>query len=262
MSGADGELQSGTPRGARNDAQPSPGAALVQVQGLSCAYGSSRVLFDLDFSIQPGETLGLLGRNGMGKTTLIRALTGLKSSQAKTIVFDGTSIQGRSADWIARLGVGLVPEGRQVFTNLTVHEHLAAFATVRNGSAQPWSPQRVYELFPRLKERRAHLGRELSGGERQMLGIGRALMMGPRVLMLDEPSIGLAPMLVEQVLVTMRRLADEGLSILLVEQNVRAALQVVDRLMLLERGRLMKEGDARTMAGDASIAQAYLGGHR
>jgi branched-chain amino acid transport system ATP-binding protein len=259
VSGAAGELQSGTPHGARNQAGTGPGAALVQVQGLSCAYGSSRVLFDLDFSIQPGETLGLLGRNGMGKTTLIRALTGLKSSQAKTIVFDGTSIQGRSADWIARLGVGLVPEGRQVFTNLTVHEHLAAFATVRNGSAQPWSPQRVYELFPRLAERRRNLAAQLSGGEQQMLAIGRALVTNPKLLILDEATEGLAPLIREEIWRCLTTLRKAGQTLVVVDKYVNRLIEIADRHLILERGRIAWQGSSPELAADRSLWHRYLG---
>jgi branched-chain amino acid transport system ATP-binding protein len=244
-------------------------ATVLQASKLQVDHAGHRAVALDSLMVGRGELVGVVGANGAGKSTLVNAIAGFSRGRPRVageIRLDGQSVGHWPAHRRVRAGLLLVPEGRLVFDSMSVQDNLSVAFHPDGGSAQAprraYSREEVYELFPRLKERRDHLGRELSGGERQMLGIGRALMMGPRVLMLDEPSIGLAPMLVEQVLVTMRRLADEGLSILLVEQNVRAALQVVDRLMLLERGRLMKEGDARTMAGDASIAQAYLGGHR
>jgi branched-chain amino acid transport system ATP-binding protein len=174
-------------------------AVLLQAQGLRAAYGASQVLFGIDFEIRAGEVMGLLGRNGMGKTTLIRSLLGIKSPQAGSVRFEGAEINGHSSDKIARMGLAVVPEGRQVFPNLSVDEHLTAFAARRNGSAQPWTPESVYALFPRLAERKKNMGNQLSGGEQQMLAIGRALVTNPKLLILDEATEGLAPLIREEI---------------------------------------------------------------
>ena len=160
--------------------------ALLQVRALETAYGASQVLFGIDLDVRAGETIGLLGRNGMGKTTLVRSIFGLVPSRSGSIRFDGRELNGLSPDRIARSGLALVPEGRQVFPNLSVHEHLTAFAARRGAGGEPWTPARIYELFPRLAERRANMGNQLSGGEQQMLAIGRALVTNPRLLILDE----------------------------------------------------------------------------
>jgi branched-chain amino acid transport system ATP-binding protein len=204
-----------------------------------------------------------VGANGAGKSTLVNALVGWSRGAPRVsgeIVLDGQRVDGWPTHQRIRAGLLLVPEGRLAFGRMTVEDNLStAFAPQPGPGRRVYSRDEVYDLFPRLKERRRHLGSQLSGGERQMLGIGRALMMGPRVLLLDEPSIGLAPMLVLQVLETMRTLARSGLTILLVEQNVRAAMEVVDRLVLLERGRVVLEGRAKEVGGDPRIAEAYLG---
>lgn len=243
--------------------------SLLEVRGLAVAYAGNHALDVASLDVQRGEVVGVVGANGAGKSTLVNALAGW--SRGEPTVHGEVTLAGRRIDgWPPheriRAGLALVPEGRLVFSRMTVEDNLStAFAPMAADGATEgrriYSRDEIYALFPRLKERRSHLGSQLSGGERQMLGIGRALMMGPQLLLLDEPSIGLAPQLVAQVLQTLRTLAAAGLTILLVEQNVRAAIEVVDRLVLLERGRVVLEGPAATMGSDPRIAQAYLGTH-
>jgi len=237
--------------------------AVLEVQRLQVSYAGNRAV-DLDaLSVAPGEIVGVVGANGAGKSTLVNSLVGWSRGAPRAvgeISLGGARIDGWSTHDRIRAGLVLVPEGRLVFASMSVQENLSsAFLPEAAPGRRVYTRDEIYELFPRLAERRQHLGSQLSGGERQMLGIGRALMMGPRVLLLDEPSIGLAPKLVSQVLATMRALAASGLSILLVEQNVRAAMAVVDRLVLLERGRIVLQGPAAEVGDDPRIAQAYLG---
>ncbi|MDB5731072.1 MAG: branched-chain amino acid transporter ATP-binding protein [Variovorax sp.] len=240
-------------------------AAVLQVRGLRVAYAGIRAVALDALDVARGEIVGVIGANGAGKSTLVNALAGWSRGDPHVtgeITLADRRIDTRPTHERIRAGLLLVPEGRLVFSRMTVEDNLStAFVPVSAPGRRVYGRNEIYELFPRLKERRAHLGAQLSGGERQMLGIGRALMMGPQVLLLDEPSIGLAPMLVSQVLQTMRTLARSGLSILLVEQNVRAAMEVVDRLVLLERGRVVLEGPAAQLGDDPRIAQAYLGTH-
>jgi branched-chain amino acid transport system ATP-binding protein len=205
----------------------------------------------------------VVGANGAGKSTLVNALLGWSRGAPRvsgTVKLDGKDISGLPTHRRVQAGLLLVPEGKLVFGQLTVEENLTALGGAASGRPAH-SVDDIYRLFPRLAERKSHLGAQLSGGERQMLGIARALRLGPRALMLDEPSIGLAPRLVSMVLETVRGLVDSGLTVLLVEQNVRAALEVVDRLILLERGRVIAEGSAAAMRDDPRIAEAYLGAH-
>ena len=236
---------------------------VLELRGLQVSYAGNRAL-DLDsLAIAPGEIVGVVGANGAGKSTLVNAVVGWSRGTPRAIgeiKLGGQRLDRWSTHERIRAGLVLVPEGRLVFASMTVEENLSiAFAPAPAPGRRVYSREEIYELFPRLGERCRHLGAQLSGGERQMLGIGRALMMGPRVLLLDEPSIGLAPKLVSQVLDTMRTLAASGLAILLVEQNVRAAMAVVDRLVLLERGRVVLQGPAAEVGNDPRIAQAYLG---
>lgn len=236
---------------------------VLQVKGLQVSYAGNRALDLADLSVSWGEVVGVVGANGAGKSTLVNAITGWSRGEPRVegeIALAGTRVDAWPTHQRVRSGLVLVPEGRVAFGRMTVEDNLAAaFAAPAGPGRRVYSRDEVYELFPRLHERRSHLGNQLSGGERQMLGIGRALMMGPRVLLLDEPSIGLAPKLVSQVLETLRTLARTGLAILLVEQNVRAAIEVVDRLLLLERGRKVLEGPALEVGDDPRIAEAYLG---
>lgn len=240
-------------------------APVLQTRALQVAYAGNRALDLAELQVGRGEVVGVVGANGAGKSTLVNALAGWSRGDPRVngeVTFAGTRIESWAAHERIRAGLALVPEGRLVFGRMSVEENLStAFVPPIGHGRHVYSREEIYDLFPRLKERRQHLGSQLSGGERQMLGIGRALMMGPQLLLLDEPSIGLAPMLVSQVLNTMRTLAGRGLSILLVEQNVRAAIEVVDRLVLLERGRVVLEGPAAQMGNDPRIAQAYLGAH-
>ena len=239
--------------------------ALLQVRDLQVDYAGNRAVDVHTLSVSRGEMVGVVGANGAGKSTLVNALIGWSRGDPVVrgeVELSGQRITAWSAHERVRAGLALVPEGRLVFGRMTVEDNLTTAFVPRAAAGQRvYSRDDIFELFPRLLERRQHLGSQLSGGERQMLGIGRALMMGPQLLLLDEPSIGLAPMLVSQVLQTLRRLAASGLAILLVEQNVRAALEVVDRLVLLERGRVVLEGPAAQMGSDPRIAQAYLGAH-
>jgi len=238
---------------------------VLQARQLDVAYDGNHAVSLEQLEVGRGEVVGVVGSNGAGKSTLVNALAGW-SRGAPTVTGEirlgGQRVDQQPTHERVRNGLLLVPEGRLVFARMSVHENLSvAFTPAASADRHVYSRDEVYDLFPRLKERRDHLGAQLSGGERQMLGIGRALMMGPRVLLLDEPSIGLAPMLVMQVLRTLRTLAESGLSILLVEQNVRAAMDIVDRLLLLEHGRVVLAGPAAIVGADPKIAQAYLGEH-
>jgi branched-chain amino acid transport system ATP-binding protein len=236
---------------------------VIEASGLRVAYGGNLALDIERLTVGEGEVLGVVGANGAGKSTLVNTIAGWSRGKPRvsgTVRLDGQDVTAMSAFQRARAGLLLVPEGKLVFGQMSVDENLTVpFAPPAAPGRQVYDRDAVFELFPRLTERRRHLGMQLSGGERQMLGIGRALMLGPRALMLDEPSIGLAPRLVSAVLQTMRTLASSGLTILLVEQNVRAAIEVVDRLVLLERGRVVVEGPAQAMRDDPRIAEAYLG---
>ena len=234
-------------------------SALLEVHDLHSGYGSSQVLFGVSLSIEAGGVSTLLGRNGMGKTTTVRSILGLTPAFAGTVRFCGERVEGYSPDRIARMGLAVVPEGRQIFPTLSVQENLLAFAANRNSSATPWTLERVYALFPRLAERHRHMGNQLSGGEQQMLAIGRALMGGPRLLLLDEPSLGLSPIITDQVFEALRRLNGSGLTILLVEQNAHRALQATQRAYLLEHGELAFQGKSADLINDEKVIAHYLG---
>lgn len=237
--------------------------AVLEARDLKVAYGGNTALSLPRLDLGQGELVGIVGANGAGKSTLVNALLGWSRGAPRvsgSIRLDGTDISALPTHRRVQAGLLLVPESKLVFGRLTVEENLAASGTA-GPSRSVYSVEQIYDLFPRLAERKGHLGSQLSGGERQMLGIARALRLGPRALLLDEPSIGLAPRLVSMVLETVRRLVDSGLSVLLVEQNVRAAIEVVDRLVLLERGQILAEGPAASMRDDPRIAEAYLGAH-
>lgn len=238
-------------------------APVLELKGLQVSYAGNRAVDLVELAVAPGEVVGVVGANGAGKSTLVNAVAGWSRGAPRVagqITLGSQRVDAWPTHQRVRAGLVLVPEGRVAFGRMTVEDNLsAAFAAPPAPGRRIYSRDEIYELFPRLKERRAHLGQQLSGGERQMLGIGRALMMGPSVLLLDEPSIGLAPKMVSQVLETLRALARTGLAILLVEQNVRAAIEVVDQLLLLERGRKVLEGPAREVGDDPRIAEAYLG---
>ena len=232
---------------------------LLSCRGLEAGYGASQVLFGLDFDIQPGEVVALLGRNGMGKSTTIKAIVGGLCPQRGEIHFDGTPIHGARADRIARLGVALVPEGRQCFPNLTVREHLVAFADHRNGVAEPWTLARLYALFPRLAERAGHMGNQLSGGEQQMLAIARALSTNPRLLILDEATEGLAPVIRDEIWRCLALLKAQGQTTLVVDKYIEKLLPLADRHLILERGRIAWQGTSAELDARRELWMRYLG---
>jgi branched-chain amino acid transport system ATP-binding protein len=233
-------------------------AVLLQAQGLRAAYGASQVLFGIDFEIRAGEVMGLLGRNGMGKTTLIRSLLGIKSPQAGSVRFEGAEITGHSSDRIARMGLAVVPEGRQVFPNLSVDEHLTAFAARRNGAAQPWTPESVYALFPRLAERKKNMGNQLSGGEQQMLAIGRALLTQPALLVLDEATEGLAPLIRKEIWSTLLQLKGSDLSVLIVDRDLKSLSVLADTFHVLEKGKIVHQGVGSDLVTDKNRIEKFL----
>ena len=232
---------------------------LLEVGGMEVAYGPSQVLFGLDLALAEGEAATLLGRNGMGKTTALRAICGLQPVRGGTIRFAGERIDGWRADRIGRAGIALVPEGRQCFPNLTVDEHLVAFFANRRKQAVPWTLARVYELFPRLKERARNLGNQLSGGEQQMLAIGRALVTNPHLLILDEATEGLAPLVREEIWACLARLRASGQSILVVDKYVEKLIALADHHTMIERGRVVWHGTSQALAADHGIWHRYLG---
>jgi branched-chain amino acid transport system ATP-binding protein len=234
-------------------------STLLEVRGLEVAYGPSQVLFGLDLAMDEGAAATLLGRNGMGKTTTLRAICGLQPVKAGTIRFAGDRIDGWRPDRIGRAGIALVPEGRQCFPNLTVDEHLVAFVANRRGVAEAWTPARVYELFPRLRERRRNLGNQLSGGEQQMLAIGRALVTNPRLLILDEATEGLAPLIRDEIWACLARLRAAGQSILVIDKYVEQLIALADHHTIVERGQVVWRGSSAELDADHGIWQRYLG---
>lgn len=232
---------------------------LLSIDQLCVAYGSSQVLFDVQAHIQPGEVVGLLGRNGMGKTTLIRSILGLKPVQSGQITLAGQVTTAWRADEVARLGVAVVPEGRQVFPNLSVQEHLTAFASNRHQRAQPWTSDKVFELFPRLAERKSHMGHQLSGGEQQMLAIGRALVTNPKLLIFDEATEGLAPLIREEIWSCIEQLRAQGQTLMVVDKYVSRLVRIADRHLILEKGRVAWQGTSTQLAADQSLWHRYLG---
>jgi branched-chain amino acid transport system ATP-binding protein len=232
---------------------------MLKVEGLQASYGRSRVLSDISLSVGEGEVVTLLGRNGMGKTTTIRSIMGLVPPLAGAIAFAGVAIAGQTPEAIARAGIGLVPEGRQVFPLLTVEENLVATAANRLGRAEAWTLTRIYQLFPRLAERTRQMGRTLSGGEQQMLAIGRALMTNPRLLILDEATEGLAPLLRAEIWNCLADLKARGQSILIVDKNLQVLKRLADRHFIIEKGRTVWSGDGAAMTRDADTVHRYVG---
>lgn len=233
--------------------------ALLQCRGLAAGYGASQVLFGIDLNIRAGEVVTLLGRNGMGKSTTLKTITGALGLLGGDISFGGQATRGLRADAIARLGMAIVPEGRQCFPNLTVREHLVAFADNRNGLRHAWTLERLYGLFPRLRERAQNMGNQLSGGEQQMLAIGRALSTNPRLLILDEATEGLAPVIREEIWRCLATLKAEGQTILVVDKYVHKLVGLADRHVVLERGQVVWSGDSDALNADRSVWSQYLG---
>ena len=231
---------------------------MLAIEGLEAAYGVSQVLFGIDLTVAPGRLVTLLGRNGMGKTTTVRAMMGLLPVRAGRVSFEGRALHGLPPHRIAQAGLGLVPEGRQIFPNLTVYENLVATAANRRGLAQPWTVTRVFDLFPQLAGRARGLGGTLSGGEQQMLAVGRALMTNPRLLILDEATEGLAPLIRQEIWQRLAALKRAGLSILIIDKNIEALLRLSDRHPILEKGRIVWAGTSRALAADPIIRDRYL----
>jgi len=232
---------------------------MLVLEGVQAAYGQSQVLFDIGLSIEAGEVVTLLGRNGMGKTTTIRAIMGLTPPSAGSIRLNGREIAGLAPEKIARRGIGLVPEGRRVFPTLTVQENLVATAVSGADRPDPWSLDRIYQLFPRLQERRKQRAGTLSGGEQQMLAIGRALMTNPRLLILDEATEGLAPLVRAEIWRCLKLLKEEGEAILIVDKNLAALKRLADRHVIIEKGRTVWSGDSAGLEAAPELVQRSLG---
>jgi branched-chain amino acid transport system ATP-binding protein len=233
--------------------------SLLEMVNVEAGYGASQVLFGIDLTVREGDVATLLGRNGMGKTTTLRALFGLIPLKGGEIRFAGEALHGRATDAIARHGIALVPEGRQIFPNLTVRENLEAFAENRSRATSPWNATRVLALFPRLAERARAMGNQLSGGEQQMLAIGRALMTNPRLLILDEATEGLAPLVRDDIWRCLAELKRAGHTILVIDKYVDRLVRIADQHTILERGRVAWRGDSAALAADRSLWHRYLG---
>jgi branched-chain amino acid transport system ATP-binding protein len=232
---------------------------LLEIAEIKTFYGQSQVLFGMTLAVEAGEVVTLMGRNGMGKTTTIRSVMALTPCREGRIVFDGRAIHDLASYSVARLGLGLVPEGRQIFPNLTVEENLVATAHNRAGAANPWTLKRIYDLFPAIAERRTNMGNQLSGGEQQMLAVGRALMTNPRLLILDEATEGLAPLIRQEIWNTLEKLKAAGQSILVVDKNVDALARVADRHYIIEKGKVVWTGTSPQLLADKDLQHRYLG---
>jgi branched-chain amino acid transport system ATP-binding protein len=228
---------------------------MLELRDVETAYGRSQVLFGVTLAVGASQVVSLLGRNGMGKTTTVKSIIGICVPKAGAITFEGKALHGLPSYRIAQAGLGLVPEGRQVFPNLTVRENLVA--TAKRGG--PWTLERVFRLFPQLRERQSNYGNQLSGGEQQMLAIGRALMTNPRLLILDEATEGLAPLIRQEIYRSIAELKAEGLSLLVIDKDVKALGRVADRHYVLEKGRVVWSGSSAELAADAKVQQRYLG---
>ncbi|HOE42590.1 MAG TPA: ABC transporter ATP-binding protein [Rhodoferax sp.] len=233
--------------------------ALLEIDHLQSAYGASQVLFDINLCIQAGQVVTLLGRNGMGKTTTVRSILGLTRASGGTVRFRGERIDQLRPDRIARMGLAVVPEGRQIFPNLSVKENLLAFAANRNGTSQPWTLERVFALFPALAGRSGNMGNQLSGGEQQMLAIGRALMTNPHLLILDEATEGLAPLVREEIWRCLDQLRAQGQTILVIDKYVHRLIKLADHHTIIERGTVVWQGDSAQLAADPGLWQRYIG---
>lgn len=235
---------------------------MLEIKSVSSTYGDAKILHDVSLTVPDGQVVGLLGRNGTGKTTLIRSIMQVRPPQVTcgSIKWNGRELCGLSPNEVAMLGIGLVPQGRRLFGSLTVREHLEIVPERPSAlGRRPWSIDRAYELFPRLGERRSHRGSQLSGGERQMLAITRALMLNPDLLLMDEPTEGLAPLIVQHVEEAIKSLKAEGIAVLLVEQNLRSALTVVDHVYILETGEVVYSNSGSSLASDLATLHRYLG---
>ena len=232
---------------------------MLELKKVETAYGQSQVLYGIDLEVNDGEVVTLLGRNGMGKTTTIHSIIGLVKTRSGEIIFDGDHVQEWPAYRVARTGMGLVPEGRQIFPNLSVVENLVATAANRLKTVHPWTLGRVFKLFPRLTDRAQNMGNQLSGGEQQMLAIGRALMTNPKLLILDEATEGLAPLIRMEIWECLKGLKNKGQSILVVDKNIEALTHFADRHYIIEKGRVVWTGDSKLLSTNKEIQHRYLG---
>jgi branched-chain amino acid transport system ATP-binding protein len=232
---------------------------LLEVDGIETCYGLSQVLFGMSLSIRPGEMVALMGRNGMGKTTTIRSIMGLTPARAGAIKFAGRDVRKLPSFRVAQLGIGLVPEGRQIFPNLTVRENLVAASHNRLAAADPWTIGKIHALFPRLAERAGNMGGTLSGGEQQMLAIGRALMTNPKLVILDEATEGLAPLIRDEIWNCLSMLKARGQSVLVIDKNVGNLVRIADRHYIIERGRAVWSGTSEALIAEPDLQHRYLG---
>jgi branched-chain amino acid transport system ATP-binding protein len=231
---------------------------MLEIKGLETSYGLSKVLFGIDMTINDGEVVTLMGRNGMGKSTTVKSIMGIVRPQGGSITFEGRQISGWTSFNIARAGIGLVPEGRHIFPNLTVRENLVATARLPNHKVAPWVFERVVELFPRLKERLTNYGNQLSGGEQQMLAIGRALMINPKLLILDEATEGLAPLIQLEIWRCLERLRESGQAILVIDKNIKHLTALANRHYILSRGRIVWHGTSDDLRADETVLDRFL----
>jgi branched-chain amino acid transport system ATP-binding protein len=232
---------------------------LLRIEGLRAGYGAGDILHGVDVGVEEGQVVALLGRNGVGKTTLVHSVVGLVRPRAGSIRLGGRELTGRAPHDIARAGIGFVPQGRRIFSHLSVEENLRLARHAADGRQPRWTLERIYELLPRLDERRRHRGNELSGGEQQMVAIGRALLANPRLLLFDEPSEGLAPLLVDRITETIASLRDEGLSAVLVEQNLHVALALADEVAVMTKGEIVYRGTNAEFRRSPEVARTLLG---
>jgi len=234
-------------------------ASLLQAQGLETFYGASQALFGLDFNVGEGEVVTLIGRNGMGKSTTVKSLMGMVRPKRGSVHMAGRDVTGAAPHDVARSGIALVPEGRRIFVNLSVRENLVATAANRHGRSPAWTLARVYAMFPRLKERETNLGCNLSGGEQQMLAIGRALMTNPKLLILDEATEGLAPIVRTEIWRALESLKAEGLSLVVIDKNIPPLLQLADRHFIVEKGRIVWQGRSAELRAQPELLKQYVG---
>ena len=232
---------------------------MLGVSELEASYGLSQVLFGVSFRVEAGQVATLLGRNGMGKTTTVRSIMGMLRPKAGKVLFEGNPLHDLASYRVAQLGIGLVPEGRQIFPNLTVRENLVATAANRRNEKNPWTLEKVFDLFVNLRERQGNYGNQLSGGEQQMLAIGRALMTNPKLLILDEATEGLAPRIRAEIYRSIERLKAAGLSILLIDKDVKALIRVADVHYMLEKGRVVWSGNSAELSASKDVQHRYLG---
>ncbi len=231
---------------------------LLEIRQLRNGYGGSQVLFDMALSVQPGSCVSLQGRNGMGKSTTIKSIMGLLPIWQGDVLWQGRAIQNLPTHRISQLGIGLVPEGRQIFPNLTVWENLVATARLAKHESNAWDLERIYAFFPRLAERQNNFGNQLSGGEQQMLAIGRALMTNPQLLILDEATEGLSPLIREEIWSALKLLRDDGLSILVTDKNLKQLIALCDAHYVMEKGTCVWSGDSNALRADSSVRERYL----